>query len=159
MLEARSVVEREVQADTGRYFSRRVLPYLTADQHLDGVVITFVDLTDRKRAADLVDEGVCTPRTSWPPSASPCSSSMVNCVCDRPTPSFFKAFELSPADVVDQPLFALQSGIWNTPELRRSFDEMLDRKSEIVDFELAMPSDQRGPRTLLLSARVIPSID
>ena len=36
---------------------------------------------------------------------------------------------------------------------------MLDRKSEIVDFELTLPSDQRGPRTLLLSARVIPSID
>ena len=56
MLETRGSIEREVRAENDQYYLRRVLPYWTADQHVDGVVITFIDLTERKRAADLVNE-------------------------------------------------------------------------------------------------------
>ncbi|MFX5817321.1 PAS domain-containing protein, partial [Acinetobacter baumannii] len=31
-------------------YLRRILPYRTSDNRIDGVVITFVDITDRKRA-------------------------------------------------------------------------------------------------------------
>ena len=42
-------MEREVETDEYRYYLRRILPYRTTDHHLGGVVITFVDLTQRKR--------------------------------------------------------------------------------------------------------------
>jgi PAS domain-containing protein len=42
--------EREVRGNDGRWYARRVLPYRTADDHIEGVVITFMDITDRKRA-------------------------------------------------------------------------------------------------------------
>jgi two-component system CheB/CheR fusion protein len=42
-------VEREVMAEGGRWFVRRVLPYRTNDNRIDGVVITFVETTSRKR--------------------------------------------------------------------------------------------------------------
>jgi two-component system CheB/CheR fusion protein len=45
--------EREVRGNDGRWYARRVLPYRTADDHIEGVVITFMDITDRKRAEDL----------------------------------------------------------------------------------------------------------
>ena len=43
-------IEREVQADESRYYLRRILPYRSTDNHIGGVVITFVDLTQRKQA-------------------------------------------------------------------------------------------------------------
>jgi two-component system, chemotaxis family, CheB/CheR fusion protein len=46
-------VEREVRGDDGRWYARRALPYRTADDRIEGVVITFVDISDRKRAHDL----------------------------------------------------------------------------------------------------------
>lgn len=52
VLERLIPVERVVKSDSGRWYARRVLPYRTADRRIDGVVVTFVDTTDRKRAAD-----------------------------------------------------------------------------------------------------------
>ncbi|HEX9050294.1 MAG TPA: chemotaxis protein CheB [Anaeromyxobacter sp.] len=42
-------VEREVSTSDGRWFSTRILPYRTVDDVIDGVVITFMDITAAKR--------------------------------------------------------------------------------------------------------------
>jgi two-component system CheB/CheR fusion protein len=49
-------VEQEVEAQNGVYFSRRILPYHAHDDAMDGVVITFTDITDRKHAAKALEE-------------------------------------------------------------------------------------------------------
>jgi two-component system CheB/CheR fusion protein len=43
-------IEREITAADGEIFVRRALPYRTSDNRIDGVVITFMPITDRKRA-------------------------------------------------------------------------------------------------------------
>ena len=45
-------VEREVRSDSGRWYLRRTLPYRTSENHIEGVVVTFVDIAARKRAED-----------------------------------------------------------------------------------------------------------
>jgi two-component system CheB/CheR fusion protein len=47
-------VEREVSTADGRWHLMRVGPYRTADGHIDGVVLTFVDITERKLGAERV---------------------------------------------------------------------------------------------------------
>ena len=46
--------EKEVRTEDGRWYIRRIMPYRTLDNRIDGVVITFVDITERKQAADAV---------------------------------------------------------------------------------------------------------
>jgi two-component system CheB/CheR fusion protein len=41
--------EQEVQDDKGRWYIRRIVPYRTDDDRIDGVVITFVDISRQKR--------------------------------------------------------------------------------------------------------------
>lgn len=41
-------LEREVTADDGRWFLRRMTPYRTADNRIDGIVLAFIDITPRK---------------------------------------------------------------------------------------------------------------
>ena len=43
-------VEREVWDEAGRCYLTRVLPYRSTEDHIDGVVITFVDITRRLQA-------------------------------------------------------------------------------------------------------------
>lgn len=45
-------VEREVTTDQGRWYLARLRPYRTADHHIDGIVVTFVDFTARKDTED-----------------------------------------------------------------------------------------------------------
>ncbi len=44
-------VEREVETASGQWFRRRVLPYRTHDGQVEGLVITFNDITGRKHVA------------------------------------------------------------------------------------------------------------
>jgi len=52
VLETLAPVEREIEAQNGAWYSRRVLPYRTQDNGVEGVVITFADVTERRHAAD-----------------------------------------------------------------------------------------------------------
>ncbi|MCW8309473.1 response regulator [Acidiphilium sp. PA] len=51
VLETLQPIEREVQGRNGAWFTRRVLPYRTQQHGVEGVVITFTDITERKRTA------------------------------------------------------------------------------------------------------------
>jgi two-component system, chemotaxis family, CheB/CheR fusion protein len=48
-------LETEVLSNSGSWYLRRILPYRTADNHIDGVVITFVDITARRRAEQALE--------------------------------------------------------------------------------------------------------
>ncbi|HZZ19667.1 MAG TPA: chemotaxis protein CheB [Opitutaceae bacterium] len=50
VLQRLAPIEREVESRSRRTYMRRVLPYRTGDNRIEGVVITFVDITQRKAA-------------------------------------------------------------------------------------------------------------
>lgn len=52
VLAALAPVEREVRAHDGRSFLARLLPYRTIDDRIAGVVLNFVDITERRRAEE-----------------------------------------------------------------------------------------------------------
>jgi two-component system, chemotaxis family, CheB/CheR fusion protein len=49
-------IDREVEARNGIWFVRRILPYRTHDGRVEGVVITFTDITERKRVKSALVE-------------------------------------------------------------------------------------------------------
>ena len=52
VLQTLTPIEREIEARSGSWYVRRVLPYRTQDNRVEGVVITFADITVRTHAAD-----------------------------------------------------------------------------------------------------------
>jgi two-component system CheB/CheR fusion protein len=60
--EARTVLEKlvpvqtEIKGEGDLWFLRRILPYRTDDKRVDGVIITFTDISSGKRAADILLE-------------------------------------------------------------------------------------------------------
>ncbi|PWK61477.1 CheR family methyltransferase [Roseicyclus mahoneyensis] len=55
VLATSDATEREIGGEEGRWFSRRVQPYRAEGGRVEGIVITYVDITERKRInADLV---------------------------------------------------------------------------------------------------------
>jgi PAS domain S-box-containing protein len=49
-------IEREASSREGRYYLVRLIPYRTMEDRINGVVITFVDITERKRAEEALRE-------------------------------------------------------------------------------------------------------
>jgi two-component system CheB/CheR fusion protein len=48
-------IEREIEARSGAWYMRRILPYRTQDNGVEGVVITFADITERRHTADALE--------------------------------------------------------------------------------------------------------
>jgi len=58
VLDRLAPIERSVESESGRSYLRRMLPYRTQDNRIDGVVIAFVDVTERKKAETALQENV-----------------------------------------------------------------------------------------------------
>jgi len=52
VLQTQEPAEREIEAKSGAWYLRRILPYRTRDGGAEGVVITFTDISDRKQVLD-----------------------------------------------------------------------------------------------------------
>ena len=46
-----ALVEKQIPTKTGNWFSVRIMPYRTMDNVIDGLVITFLDITVHRRPA------------------------------------------------------------------------------------------------------------
>jgi two-component system CheB/CheR fusion protein len=55
VLQTRAPLEREIEAQSGAWYIRRILPYRTRDNGVEGVVITFADITERRHTADALE--------------------------------------------------------------------------------------------------------
>jgi two-component system, chemotaxis family, CheB/CheR fusion protein len=55
VLQTLSPIEREIQTRNARWYVRRILPYRAQNDAVEGVVITFSDITERRRAADALE--------------------------------------------------------------------------------------------------------
>lgn len=55
VLQTQKPIEREIEGRSGTWFLRRILPYRTPEHAAEGVVITFVDITERRRTAQALD--------------------------------------------------------------------------------------------------------
>jgi two-component system CheB/CheR fusion protein len=59
-------VEREKRSAEGRWYLVRLLPYRTSDGRISGVVLTFVDITERKAAEDERVRSLAAEQTARP---------------------------------------------------------------------------------------------
>jgi two-component system CheB/CheR fusion protein len=55
VLQTLAPIEREIEAQSGTWYVRRILPYRTQDNGVEGVVITFADITERRHTADALE--------------------------------------------------------------------------------------------------------
>ncbi|MEW6127459.1 MAG: CheR family methyltransferase [Acidobacteriota bacterium] len=56
VLETLMRVEEEIRSQGGRYYIARISPYRTLDDKIDGVALTFVDITERKKTEEALRE-------------------------------------------------------------------------------------------------------
>ena len=145
--------EREVPAANGRHYARRALPYRTADQRIDGVVVTFFDVTDRKRAererADLRELAEKTVETLH----EPLLVLRADLTVDSANPAFYRDFKVAPGQTRGRKIYDLGNGQWDIPALRTALEEVLPQSKAFDDFEVTHVFEGLGRRVMLLNGR------
>ncbi|MGC1454460.1 MAG: chemotaxis protein CheB [Nitrospirota bacterium] len=146
--------ERTVRHLDGRWFLARVLPYRTVENVIDGVVITFIDITGQKRAQALQDaltyaEGIVdTVR-------EPLLVLDADLRVMSANKSFYEIFGVSSEETVKKLVYELGSGQWNVPGLRILLEEILPKSAQFRDFVVDHEFPGVGRKKMLLNARRI----
>lgn len=130
----------------------RIQPYRTLDNFIDGVVLTFTDITARIKDATTNE-------------ALRLANSIVNTLRDplivldnmltvvTGNNAFYQQFQVNQKDTVNRKIYELGNGQWNIPVLCQKLGDLLQNKEAFENFEVAHDFPIIGRHKVLLSAR------
>ncbi len=153
VLERLAPIEAEIRGEDDRWFLRRVLPYRTRDNRIAGLVMTFIDITDRRRSSEAVNEARLYAEAIVETVRQPLMVLDAVLRVRSANQAFYRLFGMDPDQTVGRPLYDLGRGEWNIPDLRRLIDEILPKDRQFQDVEVAFGPAGAGQRCLLLNAR------
>ena len=145
----------DIESDDGAWYTRQVLPYRTQDDQIEGVVVTFADISERKTAERAIE------------AARSYSDSIIDTIRQplvvldeelrviSASPSFYRTFSVRSEETVGRKLDAVDDGRFDVAALRGFLDRLRLGKGAIDDYEVDIELPQSGMHSLLLSAREI----
>jgi two-component system CheB/CheR fusion protein len=145
--------EAEVKTRSGSWFLMRLHPYRTVDNVIEGVVITFVDITKLKRAEEALRLAHAFAENIISTVRGPLVVLDDRFRVVTANPAFFRHFGGTVEDTVGRGLFELGRGRWDIPGLRRRLEEILPKGTAFEDYKVTQDVDGGGPRTVMLNAR------
>lgn len=155
VLETLETREAEVHGENGRWYLRRVLPYRTQDGKIDGVVITFADVSDLKSLQSTIHTARLFAERVVDTVREPLMVLDAGLNIVSVSRSFHGIFGTSDDNVVGQNLFKVQDARWNIPRLRQLLKRVLPDKTTVEAFEVKSEKGVVGPRYMVLNARRI----
>jgi two-component system, chemotaxis family, CheB/CheR fusion protein len=146
--------DEEVQANDGTWFLMRVRPYRTSGQRIAGAVFAFQDIDPLKRSLDDSRNYAATLVESARESVMVLDSELRVMTANN---SFYKTFQVAPADTEGRFIYELGNGQWDVPQLRTLLENILPAHSRIDDFPVQATFPRIGERLVYLNARRIES--
>jgi two-component system CheB/CheR fusion protein len=154
--------EMEVEGKDGRWYLMRMLPYRTTDNVLDGVVISFLDVHERKTAADKIEslnQSLQEARDFADATIATLREPLVVLNQDlrvvSANPSFYRTFQVSPGSTEGRLIYELGNRQWDIPGLRELLEKIIPENNFFEDYEVEHRFPDIGFRKMLLNARKI----
>ena len=155
VLETLIPVEREVCSNKGDWYLLRIQPYRTLDNVIDGVVMTFTDITSRIKAEEQVKE------------AGELAENIVNSIREpilvlnnklkiiSTNKAFCDLFHVTIKETVGQKIYELGNHQWDIPVLRKLLETLLPQQQVLNDYLVEHDFPGIGRRKMLLNGRCI----
>ncbi len=138
--------ELELQDTAGHWYLSRLLPYQTAHRKIDGVVITFVDITAAAEAQLYAESIVATVHEPFLILNAELHVKSAN-------QAFYQTFHIVPADAEGRLVYDLGNRQWDIPELRVLLEQIITVNEQFAAYRVAHDFPGLGQRTFLLNGR------
>lgn len=147
-------IEREVKTLNGNWYLARIQPYRTLENMIDGVVLTFTNITERTRAiavqeARLLAEGIVNT------VREPLIVLNNELKVVTASYSFYQCFQVTAEQTVGRFIYELGDGQWTAPALRDLLEAVLPQDQAFEDYLVEHDFPCIGHRKMLLNARSI----
>ncbi|MFH0958067.1 MAG: chemotaxis protein CheB [Pseudomonadota bacterium] len=147
--------EKEVQTTDHSWYLTRMLPYRTLDNVIEGVVLTFTDITGIKQAQGEVqsalDYSECIVDTITQPLII-MNDKLLIVSANR---SFYSDFRVTQQETVGRYFYEIGERQWDIPSLRKLLDDVLKQKTAFERIEMGHDFPNIGRKKMILNARRI----
>ena len=154
--------EVEVRTKDENYYLMRILPYRTVENVIDGVVITFVNITQLKQTTEELQKLTASLTNSRDYAESIIATvrePLVVLDTDlrviSANRSFYNTFQVTPEETKGKYIYELGKRQWDIPKLRQLLEEILSKSTFFQDFEVEHTFPVIGQKNILLNARKI----
>jgi two-component system CheB/CheR fusion protein len=144
--------EQDVEDHLGHWFSMRIRPYRTTDNHIDGVVISLFDIDLLKRSAIELEVSRNYATAIIETLRQPLVVLSADLQVITANSAFYQIFQVHPHHTEQQSIFALGNGDWDIPKLRSLLNDILLLDISVQDYEVTQDFAHLGKRTMLLNA-------
>jgi len=147
-------IEHEVKTRNGNWYLARIQPYRTLENMIDGVVLTFTNITESARGIAIQEARLL-------------AESIVNTVREpllvlndslrivTASRSFYHCFHVTPEQTVGRQIYELGNGQWDIPALRELLEAVLTQDQAFDDYLVEHDFPGIGRSKILLNARSI----
>lgn len=148
-------IEAEVSTDDGRWFLRRVLPYRTDEEDVDGVCLTFHEITAQKQAAAASEYARLYAEAIIRTSRTPLLVLDMDHRLVSANAAFYATFQVDAKETEGRRLDELGNRQWDIPRVRSLLEEALLKGREIRDYDVDHVFETIGWRSMRLNAQVM----
>ncbi|HVS03938.1 MAG TPA: CheR family methyltransferase [Thermoanaerobaculia bacterium] len=150
-------IATEVRGESGRWFARRALPYRNHEGEVDGVCLTFHEITEQKRATEASENARLYAEAVIRTSRTPLLVLDMDHRVVSANAAFYAAFEIDEAQTVGRRIYELGNGQWAIPRVRALLEEApLREEREVRDYDVEHVFENIGWRSMRLNADVMP---
>ncbi len=126
--------EHEVQAANGAWFLVRIFPYRTSHDTVDGLVLTFLDISRYKDAEGAMSASRGLAGGIMDTVRAPVLILDEHLRVTAANPVFYDTFHLIPREVEQQSIYRLSNDSWDSSELRALLGEVLPGRCSFRNF-------------------------
>ncbi len=155
VLEKLAPLTREIRTETGAWYKREILPYRTQDNRIEGVVITFSEISGLKKAEFATE----AERVYAQSVIDTVRDALVVLDADSnivsANRSFYRLLATTAKQSIGRPLHDLGGDALNLAQLRRLRRSAFREKGAIENLEVEVDLPRLGRRVLAVNARAI----
>ncbi len=159
VLESESERHRDVRTSGDAQFRLAMLPYHANSSEVDGIVLTFNDVTELQETRQKAEQA----RVYAEDIVNTIRESLL--VLDQDlrvvsaNDAFYRSFGLRPEAAAGSLLWNVSNGMWDSPALRELLCDLLPSNTAMEDFLVKFESKEGGGRSFLLNARRVDHLE
>lgn len=148
-----SVIEREMVDVDGNWYLVRLRPYRSNEDRIEGVVVTFVDVTPMKQTEEKLRASSAFQEDIIHTIREGLLVLNLDLRVEFANQPFYQMFAVKEMETVGTLIYQLGNGQWDIPELRRLLEEVLPNNQIFNDYEMAHEFETIGWRAMRLNGR------
>src|SRR5438445_6551912 len=135
------------------HIGRRIMLLNARRLHADLILLAMEDVTERRRAQDLLDQIEAYAQDVVDTVREPLLILDSSLRVHSANRAFYQTFHVSSEETENRLIYELGNGQWDIPDLRTLLEDVVPKSSVFNDFELEHTFPVIGRRVMLLNAR------